>query len=387
MIEKVINKIFPKANIGKIKYKRFLNYVIISIFTIIFACISSSLKRGTCILLENIAISILLAVSLGLVVGFLGELSLGHAGFMCVGAYVGGKVALLLQPHISSHFLLLVIALLVGGLTAALFGVIIGLPALRLKGDYLAIVTLAFGEIVRTIFMNMEFFGGTKGLDTYAINYAKDKLFIVAFVLVIFMLIIVQNLIHSKHGRAITAIRDSEIAAKATGINVTQYKIFVFAISSFFAGLAGVIYAFRTNPTYEVFSYNKSIEVLVMVVLGGMGNINGSIISSTLITWLNIKLQTALSGDLAVLKNVFYSLILIIVVIYNNAPALKGFRAKYNFGKLIDKLKKPKNDESAIRNDEGKWDRIPTKIEMNEILSTDLNPIESTVEPGKEDKR
>ena len=124
-----------------------------------------------------------------------------------------------------------------------------------------------------------------------------------------------------------------------------------------------------------------------MVVLGGMGNINGSIISASLITWLNIKLQTALSGDLAVLKNVFYSLILILVVIYNNAPALKGFRSKYNFGKLLDKLKKRKNDESAIKNDEGKWDRIPTKIEMNEILSTDLNPIESTVEPGKEDKK
>jgi len=372
---------FSQINWKKIKWKKYLKFVIIGLFTIIFGILSGDLKKITCNMFENIAIYIILAVSLGLVIGFLGELSLGHAGFMCVGAYIGGKTALLLADYINSKFVLLLIALLVGGLAAAIMGVIIGLPALRLKGDYLAIVTLAFGEIVRTIFMNMDFFGGTHGLDTYKISYDRNKLFIIAFIIVLIMLAVIQNLIYSKHGRAITAIRDSEIASKATGIDVTKYKILVFAISSFFAGLAGVLYAFRTNPSYEVFSYNKSIEILVMVVLGGMGNINGSIISAAFITFLNLKLQTALTGDLAVIKNILYALILIVIVIYNNAPGLKGIRDKYNVKKLLHQLFKPKKDESVIKDDENKWDRIVTKIDMNEVLSVDVTVNESIVDP------
>lgn len=370
----------------KIKWKRYINYVVVGLFTIIFGIISlgGGLKRVTTGMFEDIAIFLLLAVSLGLVVGFLGELSLGHAGFMCVGAYIGGKVALLLEPYISTPLLLLIIALIVGGIASALCGVLIGLPALRLKGDYLAIVTLAFGEIVRTIFMNMEFFGGTKGLMTDNISYDKSKLFIVGFVLVLLMLAVIQNIIHSKHGRAITAIRDSEIAAKATGINVTPYKITVFAISAFFAGLAGVLYAFRKNPGYDAFSYNKSIEILVMVVLGGMGNINGTLISSALITFLNIKLQTQLTGDAAIFKNIVYSAILIVIVIYNNAPALKKVRDKYTIQNLFKKLFKKKEEApSEIKGDANKWDRIPTKIDMDEVLSVDIAVNESVVNPDK----
>ena len=369
---------------SKFKLKRYINYFIIIPLIIIFLVLTSSMKRVTCTTLNEVAISILLAVSLGLVIGYLGELSLGHAGFMCVGAYIGGKTALLLEPYISSNFLLLLIALICGGVASALAGVLIGLPALRLKGDYLAIVTLAFGEIVRSVFRNIEFFGGVMGLNTSSIQFDVHYLFIIGFVLILIMLAVIQNIVYSKHGRAITAIRDSEIASKATGINVTRYKIFVFAISAFFAGLAGVILAFCKNLSYEIFSYNKSIEVLVMVVLGGMGNINGSILSATLITFLNLKLPTWLPADLAVLKNILYSLILIVIVIYNNAPKLKGFREKYNIKNLINKIFKPRHDESIIKSDANRWDRIPTKIEMNEVLSVDVKVEESTTDPDND---
>ena len=221
-----------------IKWKHYVNYVAVVAFLIFFAVISftGSLSSSNIYLIEKIAIAIILSVSLSMVVGFLGELSLGHAGFMCVGAYLGGKTSLLLQPVLGNGFLNLLASLIVGGLVAALFGAIIGLPALRLRGDYLAIVTLAFGEIVRSLFMNSsnESFGGSLGLSTP--RYDKNTLFIYALLLVLVCLAVVQNLIRSKHGRAITSIRDNEIAAKATGINVTKYKLIVFTISSFFAG-------------------------------------------------------------------------------------------------------------------------------------------------------
>ena len=190
--------------------------------------------------------------------------------------------------------------MLIGGIPAAVFGLIIGLPCLRLKGDYLAIVTLAFGEIVRTVFMNQPVFGGALGLTTQ--KYGKN-LYIIAFVVVLFTVFVSQNLMRSKHGRAIQSIRDNEIASRAMGVNVTYYKLIIFVISAFFAGVAGVIYGHNTTPVdYSFFSFNYSIEILVMVVLGGMGNISGSIISAAVLTFINVKLQTQLSGDLAALK-------------------------------------------------------------------------------------
>ena len=351
---------------------------------------TGSLSTSNIYLLEKVAIAIMLTVSLSLVVGFLGELSLGHAGFMCVGAYLGGKVSLILEPVIGNEFIVLIISLLVGGGIAAICGVVIGLPALRLRGDYLAIVTLAFGEIVRSIFMNTsdESFGGSLGLSTP--RYDKNVLFIIALVLVLACLAVMQNLIRSKHGRAITAIRDNEIAARATGINVTKYKLLVFTVSSFFAGIAGVLYSYSNYTVQSTkFGYNYSIEILVMVVLGGMGNVSGAIISATLITFLDQKLQTILTGDLAVLQDLLYALVLIVIVIYNNAPGLKGFRETYNLKKLLGKLKKKReHDPSKIHDDEHKWDRVPTKIDMNEVLSTDLK-VNSPYTPdkaGKEDK-
>ena len=377
--------------IGKIKVNHYINYAVIGLLTLVFGLISLTggrMDSSLLFLLEKTAISIILAVSLSMVVGFLGELSLGHAGFMCVGAYLGGKVAAVLEPTLGNGPLTLLVALVVGAAVAAACGVVIGIPALRLRGDYLAIVTLAFGEIVKSVFQNTSdtTFGGALGLDTP--RYDKRYLFIFAFILVLVTLAVIQNFIRSKHGRAVTAIRDNEIAAKATGINVTKYKLLAFILSATFAGVAGVLYSYSNYTVQSAkFGYNYSIEILVMVVLGGMGSINGSIIAAALITFLNTKLATILTGDLAVLQNLFYALILIVIVVYNNAPALKNFRNKYNAGALIKKLLKPKHDPSNIKDDAAKWDVVPTKIEMNEILSVDMVPQDKLDLTGKGGKR
>ena len=368
------------------KLKHYINYIAVGLFLIISATLfyTGNLSRSDTSLFIQIGYSIILAVSLNLVVGFLGELSLGHAGFMCVGANIGCYVALQILPIVQNKLLVLIIGMLVGGLSAAVFGLIIGLPALRLKGDYLAIVTLAFGEIVRTIVKNLPFFGGAKGFKTTDMKYGSS-LFIVAFVVVLVMLFIVQNFIRSKHGRAVTAIRDNEIAAKAMGINVTYYKLFIFVLSAFFAGVAGVIYGSNVSPVvYTTFDYNYSIEILVMVVLGGMGNISGSIISAALLTFVNVKL-TSLGGDLAALKYLIYSIILIVMVMFNNAPAFIPVRDKiFGFFRAIFRGKKQKTS-ADINDDEAMWDRVPTKINMDAVLSTDLTPDTSYV-PDKKDK-
>ena len=201
-------------------------------------------------------------------------------------------------------------------------------------------------------------------------------------------LAIVQNLIRSKHGRAVTAIRDNEIAARATGINVTKYKLITFTLSAAFAGIAGVLYSYSNYTVQSAkFGYNYSIEILVMVVLGGMGTINGSIIAAALITFLNTKLATVLTGDLAVLQNLFYAVILILIVIYNNAPALKNFRDRYNFSVLLRKFSKRHADPSHVKDDAQKWDVVPTKIDMNEVLSVDMVPPEMKDYNGKGGKK
>ncbi|MBQ7931331.1 MAG: branched-chain amino acid ABC transporter permease [Clostridia bacterium] len=376
----------------KIRWNHYINYIVIGIFTLVFSIISLAgghLNSSVLFLFEKIAISVILALSLSLVVGFLGELSLGHAGFMCVGAYLGGKLSAVLEPVIGNSVLNLIVSLILGAAVAAVCGVIIGIPALRLRGDYLAIVTLAFGEIVKSIFQNTsaESFGGALGLPTP--RFDKQYLFIWAFLLVLLTLAVIQNFIRSKHGRAVTAIRDNEIAARATGINVTKYKLLAFTLSAAFAGIAGVLYSFSNyNVQSAKFGYNYSIEILVMVVLGGMGSINGSIIAAALITFLNTKLATILTGDLAVLQNFFYAVILILIVVYNNAPALKNFRDKYNFSALLGKIVRRKNDPSSITDDKAKWDVVPTKIEMNEVLSIDMVPQDKKYEQnGRGDRK
>ena len=369
----------------KLKYN--ITYFIIIAFVALMIVLNNGgvLGRSTVGLLSRIAYSIIMAISLNLVVGFLGELSLGHAGFMCVGAYIGCYCANLLYPVLNNPLLVLIIAMVIGGLCAAVFGFIIGLPALRLKGDYLAIVTLAFGEIVRNVFKNLPWFGGAMGLNTK--TYKPASLFIVAFVVVLIVLFLSQNLIRSKHGRAVTAIRDNEIAAKAMGINVTFYKLLIFVISSAFAGVAGVIYGhFATPVMYSFFSYNYSIEVLVMVVLGGMGSLNGSIIAATLITYINFLLQDNLSGDLAALRLLVYALILIVMVLFNNAPAMQKYRERLSIKHWMDERARRKAE--TVVDDSAVWARVPSKIPMDEVLSVDLRTEEALPaqdETGKEE--
>lgn len=371
--------------LSKLKINHYINYVVIGLLVIVLGSMSATgmkFDSSLLFLLEKVAIGIILAVSLSLVVGFLGELSLGHAGFMCVGAYLGGKVAALLVPVLGNGIISLLISLIAGCAAAAVCGIIVGIPALRLRGDYLAIVTLAFGEIVKSLFRNAPdtLFGGTLGLETP--RYDKKYLFIIAFVLVLLTLAVVQNYIRSKHGRAVTAIRDNEIAARATGINVIKYKLLTFTLSAALAGMAGVLYSYSNYKVLSnQFGYNYSIEMLVMVVLGGMGSINGAIVAATLITWLNTWLPTKLTGDMAVLQNLLYALVLIVIVIYNNAPKLKGFRDKYNFGALVDRFKK-NHDAGNIKDDKAKWDVVPTKISMDEVLSVDFTP--QNLGPDKE---
>ena len=375
-------------------WRYFVNYLIVGGVALVFAILSlaGALPQSVVFILEKVAMNIILATSLSLVVGFLGELSLGHAGFMCIGAYFGGFVTVLFDSFTGlegTSIIVFIIALLAGALVSGLFGFLIGLPALRLKGDYLAIVTLAFGEIVKTIFENINITIGGKdvvqgpmGMRTP--RFDKQYLFIIGFILVLVTMMVIQNLIRSKHGRAITAIRDNEIAAKATGINVTKYKLVGFIISAIFAGVAGVLYSYSNfTVAASIFDYNYSIEILVMVVLGGMASINGVIISATVITYLNIQLQTILTGEFAVLKDIIYSLILILIIIYNNAPALKNIREKYNIKKLTGAVKKIFVNKH-YSDDEGDWSRVPTKIEMNEVLSTDIIVNESVKAPDKQ---
>lgn len=389
------------ANIKKkFKVKNFIPYFVFLAAIILMAALQGggALKKSDQQLLEQVGYFVIAAMSLSLVVGFLGELSIGHAAFMSIGAFVGVWVrqTLLKSMTKSAPLPSLLIAVLAGGLVAAAAGFIIGLPALRLKGDYLAIVTLAFGEIVKTVLKNILSGGESVGELKNQFRYDRNSLFIIIFIFALLTLIVINNLIRSKHGRAIMAVRDNEIAARAMGVNVTYYKLSVFVISAFFAGVAGVFFGmtqYSVNPAN--FDYNKSIDLLVMVVLGGMGNINGSIIAAAVITVLNTKLGVALTGNLAALKNLIYALVLIVIVVYNNAPKLKTVREKYNFKRLTNFLyvklhnlfsrKKYVHDPAKEQEFGADWSVVPTKVEMDAILSTDFKP-DNSFTPDKPDK-
>lgn len=373
------------------RFKNYVTYIVLAAALVILIILSSSgmLNRSMTNLLPKIVYSIILAISLNLVVGFLGELSLGHAGFMCIGAYLGGMLSMSLYSVIPNILVCFLISALAGGLAASVFGFIIGLPALRLKGDYLAIVTLAFGEIVRNVFKNLPFFGRAMGYATNEILIPGKTLFIVSAILLLILLALIQNLIRSKHGRAVTAIRDNEIAARSMGINVTFYKLLVFVLSSFCAGVAGVIYAHYVTPVmYTAFDYNYSIEILVMVVIGGIGSMNGSIVAAALITLINSMLQNYLSGDLAAVRLLVYALILIFTVIFNNAPALKPLKEKISIRNIAARYRLKKHPEKRA-DDHAEWNRIETKIKMDELLSVDVNnndPFEADAPSKKGDQ-
>lgn len=366
------------------KLKNNINYFVLLALLVVLIVMDQFglLGRSMTGLITKMGYSAILAVSLNLVVGFLGELSLGHAGFMCAGAYIGCFFANYMYTVVDNQILVLFLAMIVGGLVATVLGLIVGLPALRLKGDYLAIVTLAFGEIIRNIFNNTssDTFGGAMGMSTKKLN--GTTLFIITLVTLIIVLFLCQSLIRSKHGRAITAIRDNEIAAKSMGINVTYYKLFVFALAACFAGIAGVLYGHSLSTVrQDAFTYNYSIEILVMVVLGGIGSMRGSIISASLIVYINALLQNNLSGDMAEIKQAVYAVILIVVVIFNNAPALNKVRDKLSLSNILKKNKKPE----VIHDDGADWRKVPTKIPMDEVLTADL-PNNNAFEPDKPEK-
>ncbi len=309
----------------------------------------SSLMAG---LLVPICVYVVLAVSLNLVVGISGELSLGHAGFMCVGAFAGAFFSKCVQDTITLSPVRLLLAMLIGAAVAAVFGLAIGIPVLRLKGDYLAIVTLAFGEIIKNV-MNIFYIGrDAQGFhmsmkDQFSLGMAadgkmiingpqgitgtpKDATFLAGVILIVVTLFIVLNLIDSRDGRAIMSIRDNRIAAESIGINVTNSKLMAFTISSALAGAAGTLYAHNLATLQaSKFNYNTSILALVFVVLGGIGNIRGSIIAAVLLTALPEMLR-GLSGY----RMLIYSIILIVMMILNWAPSVLAWRERHLSGLL-----------------------------------------------------
>ncbi len=265
--------------------------------------------------LTGIGINVILAVSLNLVNGYTGQFSLGHAGFMSVGAYLAAAVSLFLGPKLLGEsggttlqqgFMFLA-ALIAGGLGAALAGLVVGVPSLRLKGDYLALVTLGFGEIIRVIFQNVEFLGGALGLN--GIPAYTTIFWVIAFVAI--TTFVVTCLVNSTYGRGFLATHDDEIASEAVGLNTTRYKIVAFVIGAFFAGVAGGLYGhFKMTITPTGFDFTKSIEIVVMVILGGMGNTLGVILAAILLTLLPELLRSV-----SEYRMIIYSLLLIILML------------------------------------------------------------------------
>ncbi len=300
---------------------------------------------------------VVMALSLNLTVGILGELSLGHAGFMSVGAFSGVVFAIAMQDAIPSAPLRLALSMAVGAAFAALAGVLVGIPVLRLKGDYLAIVTLAFGEIIKSLINNMYI-----GIDDAGMHFklleapaltggkmiikgpmgissiAKLSSFTAGFILVLIALFVILNLIQSRSGRAIMALRDNRIAAESVGIGVTKYKLMAFVTSAALAGSAGTLYAMNyTTIVANKFDFNTSILILVFVVLGGLGNMWGSIIAATALTILPEALR-----QFSDYRMLVYAIVLILVMLATNNPTIKGF-----FGKLFHK--RPAGEEGAAQ--------------------------------------
>lgn len=290
--------------------------------------------------LVPICVYIVLAVSLNLVVGISGELSLGHAGFMGVGAFTGIVVAACLKGTVDSDVLRLILALIGGGIMAGLAGVVVGIPVLRLRGDYLAIVTLAFGEILKNLIGNLYIGKDENGLHMAmsqnglhlenggttilsgplgATGVQKLSTFFMGFVLILFTLFVVLNLINSREGRAIKAVRDNRIAAESVGINVTAFRLKAFVVSAVLAGMAGALYGLNYSAVApSKFGFNTSIDILVFVVLGGMGNMLGSVLSATVL----YVLPEAMRG-LEDYRMILYAVVLIVVMLFTWSPKVK----------------------------------------------------------------
>jgi branched-chain amino acid transport system permease protein len=300
--------------------------IIISYLAIFLLLKAGILNRQYTSIVVPIGVNIILAVSLNLIVGFLGELTLGHAGFMSIGAYAGALFSLNVEmPALPS----IILAMLIGGIVAGIFGFLIGVPVLRLRGDYLAIVTLAFGEIIKSVLNSMKVTNGGKGLTNIPLN-SNFQHFSVVFVMVVLSIILIANLVKSRQGRAVCAIRDNDIAAESIGIPVSRFKVLAFVISAFFAGIAGVLYAHNVGFLKpDTFDYNKSIEILVFVVLGGMGSIKGSIIAAIILTILPELLR-----DAADYRMLLYAVALIVLMLFNGSGIKEKIFAKRDKKKL-----------------------------------------------------
>ncbi len=304
----------------------------------------SSLMKG---LLVPVCVYIVMAVSLNLVVGISGELSLGHAGFMCVGAFSSAFFSKCVQEALPNSGFRFFLAIVLGAAVAAVFGLLIGIPVLRLKGDYLAIVTLAFGEIIKNVInvfyigkdstgfhfsMKDQFSMGMEPTGTVILNgpqgitgTPKDASFTVGVILILITLFVVLNLINSRDGRAIKSIRDNRIAAESVGINITKYKLMAFTVSAALAGAAGALYAHNLATLQgKKFDYNMSIMALVFVVLGGIGNIRGSVIAAVVLTLLPELLR-----GLSDYRMLIYAIVLIVMMLFNWAPKALEWRERY----------------------------------------------------------
>ena len=323
-----------------------LTYLLLAIAFVVMQGMSAADLLGSSIkgFLIPICVYISLAVSLNLLVGICGELSLGHAGFMGIGAFTGIVIAAITKDVIANDVIRLLLAMIGGGILAGIASVIIGIPVLRLRGDYLAIVTLAFGEILKNIIGNLYI-----GKDVNGIHFAFDSTklvlgeggkkiltgpmgatgvqkiasFPIGFVLVMVTLFVVLNLVNSKEGRAIKAVRDNRIAAESVGINVTAFRLKAFVVSAFLAGMAGALYGLNySSLTASKFNFNTSINILVFVVLGGMGNILGSVISATAL----YVLPEAMRG-LQDYRMIIYAVVLILVMLFTWSPKFKDLVA------------------------------------------------------------
>ena len=338
---------------SKAKQKTFINNMITYAIVVVAYMVvqifmgtghMSSLMKG---LLVPFCIYVIMAVSLNLTVGILGELSLGHAGFMCVGAFAGALFSKCMKGSMNPT-VSLIIAVIIGAVVAAVFGILIGIPVLRLKGDYLAIVTLAFGEIIKNI-INAVYLGRDGSgfhislKDSMSLNMDADgevlikgaqgitgtpqaATFTIGVILVLITLFIVMNLVNSRTGRAIMAIRDNRIAAESIGINITKYKLMAFSISAGLAGVAGVLYAHNLTTLTALpknFGYNMSIMILVYVVLGGIGSIRGSVIA-TVILYLLPEMLRGLSNY----RMLMYAIVLILAMLFNSAPQFVVIRER-----------------------------------------------------------
>jgi len=309
---------------AKLKLPKFLIAAVI-LYSVIEVLYKTGLINGYILhIINQSLVYVILAVSLNLINGITGQFSLGHMGFAAVGAYTSGTLTTLIfkvNPTDPAGMIIFIFSILVGGIAAAFIGFLIGFPSLRLKGDYLAIVTLGFGEIIRTVFNNIDYVGGPRGL----LGIPKFSTFTVIFIAAFLTVVIIRNLIQSSHGRVLLSIRENELAAELVGIDTTQYKVLAFSIGAFFAGIAGGLFAHLLQLAHPTqFGFIKSVEVLIMIYAGGVGSITGSMIAAFGLTFLSEGLRIGIRfvADTTGLpiggewRMVIYSLLLIFIMLF-----------------------------------------------------------------------